>query len=203
MAKGSGGGASSGRGTGAGGGYSLDRGSLATVAQASAILGKELSLSDLGRLIGAPAGSSLSIQSGTNGRGQGITVQAFGKEIGNMNRVIFRRDGQLIIFNNQIQKASGVGPGFAKRSLELQKRAARRLGVSRIEAVATGGYRQVHNGYYTLPRLGYNGNLKASWLSNAPKRLQGAITIQQLFKRKGGAEWWRRHGRSFDAYINL
>ena len=61
----------------------------------------------------------------------------------------------------------------------------------------------VYNGYYTLPRLGYDGKLKREWMEKAPKRLKDSKTIQELFSKQGGPEWWKRHGRSFEAFIEL
>src|SRR5262245_36954003 len=180
MAKGSGGTSSSGRGTrpsaAAGGGPSVgneaastgitvEANSLKTVAEAGAHLGLAgLTANQLGNLIGAPSGAKLSIQFGAThaeGARVAITVSAFGKNIGNLNREIMVRNGKLVIYNNQIQKAAGVGPGFAKASLDRQIQAARKAGVTRIEAFATGRKGGIHNGYYTLPRLGYDGKIPA------------------------------------------
>src|SRR3990172_7064684 len=209
--KGSGVSASSGRGqrpAAGGGSYSLDRNSSATAADAGKQLGiSGLTTNQLGNLIGAPSGASLHIQvskvTNHSDGGKGITVSAFGKDIGNMNREIFVRNGKLVIYNNQIQKAAGVGPGFARASLDRQIRAARKAGVSRIEAFATGRAGGVHNGYYTLPRLGYDGKIPAKVAASLPKKYAGAMTVQQLFSKPGGDKWWKRHGSSFAAHIDL
>lgn len=78
----------------------------------------------------------------------------------------------------------------------------RDLGVQRVLANAARG--ATWNGYDTWAKLGATGDLPRSVLSAAQAQFGGGVTrVEQVMDRPGGAAWWRQHGDSFDATMDL
>ncbi|MCI0389000.1 MAG: hypothetical protein MOB07_09595 [Acidobacteria bacterium] len=171
----------------------------------SAAIGRKLSTDEIGDLVGAPSGAQLRMQSGTDRKGRtAIKVSVFDKKVGNQKREIaVDETGKLVIYNDQLQKSPSTPAGFMSRVLDQQIDSASRLGVDRIEAFAAGGPGKIYNGYYTLPRLGFDGPLKPAVMAQAPRNLRDAKTIQELFSRQGGPEWWKKNGRPIEVSLSI
>lgn len=88
----------------------------------------------------------------------------------------------------------GLGTGLFVRQVEE----ARRAGFTKITTYAAGNAREAatggYNGYYTWPRLGYDGPIPRNLAGRLPPNLQGARTVQDLFATAEGQEWWRQAG---------
>ncbi len=59
------------------------------------------------------------------------------------------------------------------------------------------------NGYYTWARLGYDGKIPDSVKDKLPNNLSKAKTIQELISKKGGMEWWKQNGDTFEGTFDL
>jgi hypothetical protein len=127
-----------------------------------------------------------------------------------MERTLYRdADGTLRMYNGYINVEKS-GEGVGSRIFADQVRALTERGVSRIIADAVGepGDR-THNGYYTLARQGYDGEirpriqelLKAD--TDLPPALRRATRIQDIMATAEGRAWWKANGTSFDGTFDL
>jgi hypothetical protein len=104
------------------------------------------------------------------------------------------RDGSVHV--NQVnasrhQKAKGWGGVAFLRSLT----AARKNGFHEFHVTnAAGGPGKAHNGYYTWPRLGFNGLVPDQWRVGLPHGHDAHETFHDLFDAPGGADAWKGHG---------
>jgi hypothetical protein len=93
------------------------------------------------------------------------------------------------------------GRGLGLCIFHRQAMAAAALGVDRIELVA--GRRADENGYYTWPRLGFEGVLPARLRHILPVGLERARTVLDLMECEKGRLWWREHGVTIRAMFDL
>jgi len=80
----------------------------------------------------------------------------------------------------------------------------RGLAIARIECIAAGRFRHPEgwNGYYVWARLGFNGEIPAWRRGGLPAQFRDVTDMNDLMTRDGGAEWWRRHGATFEAWFD-
>ena len=118
-------------------------------------------------------------------------------------------NGKLVVRNNSffIEKDSpykGKGAAlFANQVAALQE-----LGVDRIETDAGGSSKDQQNGYYTWPRLGFDGTIDEDVFAAMPgslrKQFGSKRNVRSLLMLPGGIEFWREHGeRVRDAKFDL
>jgi hypothetical protein len=93
-----------------------------------------------------------------------------------------------------------------QRSFELQilRRElchARRLGIRNI--CATAGRCDDENGYYTWPRMGFDGPLPRTVYRQLPTHLRSARSVLDLMDTDSGRQWWREHGTTIDVVFDL
>lgn len=99
-------------------------------------------------------------------------------------------------------KNKGQGEG-TKLLNEIKEQAIKR-GYSKLTAYAAGdgsgasGY----NGYYSLARFGFDGEIPKNLADKADK-LFGAKTIQDIMKTEEGRKWWKKNGTGFEATLLL
>lgn len=102
------------------------------------------------------------------------------------------------IINDSFRGPSGVkGKGWGARAFLRQIIAARRLGIHHMTMDAAAGEpgNKVFNGYYTWPRLGWNGSLEnVGPRAKLPPHLADKKTFHDLFDHPEGADYWRDHG---------
>lgn len=161
------------------------------------VLGAESKPEDFAALAGAGSGSTVSLRPGVRG---GITVEVQSPQY-KASRYIYRdNDGKLVVENRTIdvppeQQGSGIGTEAFARQVE----AAQKLGVNYIQANASGEPGSGTNGYYTLPRLGFDQDL-ASLPEEWPHREElqrlfpEAKTVLDLMATPEGREWWKKNG---------
>lgn len=116
-----------------------------------------------------------------------------------VRRVLQRTTTGLELNNNIVHVDPGSqGKGIYKASLELQIATAKALKISKITAKGEGNYGSVNNGYYTLPRLGFDAKLPSTWIKDhgakLPSNVGGASKVSDLMKTSEGREYWKRHG---------
>ena len=78
---------------------------------------------------------------------------------------------------------------------------ARRLGIRHISATA--GRRDDENGYYTWPRLGFDGPLPRPIFRQLPCHLRSARSVLDLMDTDSGRQWWREHGTTIQVVFDL
>jgi hypothetical protein len=91
--------------------------------------------------------------------------------------------------------------GLGLRVLQVQSATASALGICRIEALA--GRSEHENGYYTWPRLGFDGPLPEETLRRLPPQLHFAHDVLDLIEHNEGRRWWQQFGTSIQVEFNL
>lgn len=133
--------------------------------------------------------------------------------IGSAERVIIAKklpDGarRLVMTNNTFElKSRSQHKGLGTKTLLRQVKALRKAGFEKIELTASKMQDPDFNGYYTWPRLGFDGAInsmaiqtKAQEDLNIP-RPNKVSEIMQLGKR--GADWWKANGHTILADFDL
>lgn len=116
------------------------------------------------------------------------------------NRRIVRDErGRTVIENVSFDAKPGAPKGLGVRALHRQATAANQAGIKTIRTLASGEPGTKLNGYYTWPRIGYNGEIPATLRANMPKELRSSKTTHELFDKPGGAEWWKKNGYEHEA----
>jgi hypothetical protein len=81
-----------------------------------------------------------------------------------------------------------------------------------VEGAAKGGFQKIgltaekssiHNGYYTWPRLGCDGELWGSHLRGAPPELAKAKRVSDLMMTETGRTWWKANGSRIEVAFDL
>lgn len=159
-------------------------------------------IADFGKLIGAVDGSTIDVEGLVGGR---VRIKATHDALGiTQTRTIFRNGSGELEIHNDYFRADGAPAGTGVNVFARQVAAARKLGINKISVDATGSpTSDTYNGYYTWPRFGYDRPLYHSDLEHAPSSLQGAHTMQELFAKPGGAQWWKDHGSGSSLTFNL
>jgi hypothetical protein len=165
--------------------------------------GRELSANELGGLVGAQDNSTLEIVN----YGNQIAITVKNEHIKEQLRFIEQDyKGNLFIKNYYFETNPGSPPGFGTKVFTDQVNAARAMGVKYIKTGAEGDNPKF-NGYYTWPRLGYDGELwRAIELAKIPKKIRKGMksdTIQELFKTPEGRNWWKKNGTTIQLQFDL
>lgn len=134
--------------------------------------------------------------------GKGKIYVSINSGMYNMQRVLVRtKRGKYI--KNEFFGTFNTGTGLGAKIFARQVKMASKLGYSKIKTHAAGYKDGFFNGYTTWAKLGYNGRISASQKSLLPQQHQGANTIHQLRKMKGGMAAWKEHGSDFQGTFNL
>lgn len=96
------------------------------------------------------------------------------------------------------------GRGLGTEIIKTQIDAAHQMGARGIVVHSIGDWkrRETHNGYYTWPRMGFDGDLPRDWqsrmmatgLTEIPEQFSQASRVSDFFKKPEGRELWKRHG---------
>jgi len=168
---------------------------------AGRILGRRLETWQYAGLAGAPDGALVEL--GTYRR---QLLLEMGDPAANRYRAFFllRRVGSALVLVNdsfRIHAESMRRKGFATRVLHRQLANAACLGVARIETKA--GRRCGENGYYTWPRLGFDGLLSQRTVRKLPLGFEHAQTVLDLMACEKGRLWWSEHGETIRVAFDL
>jgi hypothetical protein len=91
--------------------------------------------------------------------------------------------------------------GFGSHVFLRQAMNAAALGIARIELVA--GRRADENGYYTWPRLGFDGVLPDALREQLPIGVEDARTVLDVMESEKGRAWWRECGATIPVAFDL
>ncbi len=164
----------------------------------------ELSKEELGKLGNATPNSTVKVRASSYKNAILITSKSATHRA---DRDIYFQGNDLVI-NNELFEVSKEeqGKGLGTSMFVDQVRQAKAMGVDYIKTHAarkdSDDPEEAMNGYYTWPRLGYDGDL-GSQKSKLPEQFRTAQTIQDLYAMPGGKEWWREHGESIDLKFDL
>ncbi len=80
---------------------------------------------------------------------------------------------------------------------------ARSQGVEKIEAFGAGTKGDAYNGYYSLPRLGFDGPLSDDMRKAASESGFSAERVSDLMKTEKGRSWWKENGHGMELTFDL
>ena len=100
------------------------------------------------------------------------------------------------------------GKGLGAAALNSQVESASALGFREIRAYGAGSGEPGNNtnGYYTWPRLGFQGGLGGSrdtLEANTSLDLTNVSSLRELFRIPGGPEAWKQYGKALHLYFDL
>ena len=123
---------------------------------------------------------------------------------GTSSRAIYEQGGHLVIENVAVALADDAPAGLGTHMLASQVATADRLGIREITTM--GSRSDNENGYYTWPRLGYDGPLPRDAQSRAstdlgmsyrPTMISDVMRQPSAGPREpSGAQWWKQNGDS-------
>lgn len=165
------------------------------------LFGRELTDLDYAELVGAPAGSRITVvRSGE----ENIDIEVFHPYYKKQERNINPSADGPFIYNSFWQVKEDAPSGLATRILARQVWYAQKMGIVQIDVNAYGAPGTPWNGYYTWPRLGFEAEFDAGDQSVIGLFFsKGIQTLQDLMEAPGGAEWWKESGWSKDATFDL
>ena len=166
-----------------------------------AILGDEWKPSHAAALTGAEPNATVSM----DGFGHAINIHIWGKDGAySMTRTLKKRlDGSDTVFmENDFFKTIDNRKGLGAKLFADQVDRCREAGIERIETVAARGSGE-YVGYKVWPKLGYDGKLSDSALSELPQEFRTAKTIQELYRMPGGVDAWDKFGQSIHLTFDL
>jgi len=119
------------------------------------------------------------------------------------NGKIVARNNSFFIDNNSPHRGRGA------ELLSNQIQALRAIGAKKMSTFGIGSFQNSGrtNGYYTWPRLGYDGKIDPDDFAKLPREHQEAMgssrSIRDLFDLPGGKEAWELHGSAMDYEFDL
>lgn len=179
------------------------------------IFGRRLSQQEYRDLVGAPSNALVTVD-GYEPFSQGdilqFEVSGPGYEIP-QTRSISRRNGITTIENEVFVTNDELPPGSGTRIFARQVKTARQLGVDQIRTEASGEIMYMvepprkANGYYTWPRLGYDGQIPWQVEIDLPESLRtknsSDLRISDLMRTPEGRAWWKEHGTTAKMSFDL
>ena len=103
----------------------------------------------------------------------------------------------------RVNREHGQATGLGRETFLQAIGASHKYGVHAIRAQAAGSGNGTDHvadgsfvGFYTWPRLGFNGEITAVKRQAMPPELSGARDMLDLFSREGGPQWWKQNGSS-------
>ena len=173
--------------------------------QAQALVGRDLQQAEWAALVGAPDEATVDVMADHGDYRPAVRLDlTHGWLEGPAIRFVYRDPLGMVAIRNQFLHVRDEAPdGVAVRLLAQQVQAARALGVAYLAAEAAGGPGSPFVGYFVWPRLGFTGPLPEAARRRLPPVYGDVADVLDLVLRPGGADWWRRHGRSFEATFDL
>lgn len=80
---------------------------------------------------------------------------------------------------------------------------AKKQGYSKLTATGAGVKGDHLNGYYTLPRLGFDGPLTSTTAKKAKEAGFNVTTVGELMRSKRGRNWWKENGHAIELEFDL
>lgn len=176
-----------------------------TLDTAEQILKKPVTKEELAQLVGAPDGALVTI---TSQQGQiKIQVEDDALQLDALRTLNLQKmpDGSIapVITNNHISISPDAPKGTGTKILLDQVNALQSQGVLEIRTWAGGGPGQSMNGYYTWPRLGYDGDWYDFQGKATGTPFENYTKVSQFMETAEGREWWKNNGEAHQAVFDL
>jgi hypothetical protein len=187
--------------------FDADHDPAEVLSEASRAVGRTITADEMAAIAGAGPGDRATL---------GYKVFANGEKV---PKVHIRGDGWRSTVTLRPAKGGGF-PSPAKCVLDGldvdEGRQGRNIGTEvfgrLVEGAGKGGFKEIemtaekssgHNGFYTWPRLGCDGELWSSHLRGAPPEFAKAERVSELMMTPAGREWWRTHGTRIEVAFDL
>lgn len=176
-------------------------------AQIKAALGSKFSREEVVRLVGAPAGSLVSISTSGNSVSASINDSrhgfsaSFGLQGSGNNSATFV--GSSLFSSNASKASSGVAIRTIRSGLTHGVKTGLIKKVVVPNAIGSAGSKSAQ-GSLLWARMGVSTNLSSiSGLAARPAGLRGAKTVADLQRTKAGKTWWSENRRGFRGEIDF
>lgn len=177
--------------------------------EAGRIFGREISEGQLAQIASIPSAYPVAVSAYSGAIHIDAQIESAenpGRNWG-WSRVIKEdRAGRPYVYNDhQFLPPEMRGGGFATKNLYAQALQCHKLGIGQIRCTAGGSRHQSMNGYYTWPRLGFDGRVPYNAKRRAKEEfpnLPSGFTVRDIFMQESGAEWWKENGDQFEAHFN-
>jgi len=157
------------------------------------LFGRDVGLTELADLTGAPDGARVSIQ--PLGGALTMTIQHPWYSEPSVRTIQKNASGELVLTNSLLHLRPDTPPGAGTRILAHQVRAASEMGLHHIQAPVSGSFNDDHyNGYYTFPRLGFDFRLSSADRAYFQGRGFNVERVSDLMQTPEGREAWKRDG---------
>lgn len=168
------------------------------------LFGRKLTRQEYAGITGAPDGASIVVR--RYGDGIQMRINHANYEETSQRTIYRNSDGRLEMHNDllMLDKATDPPKRMGTRIFATQVIQARALGIELITVDAAGHINHPRfNGYYTWPRVGYDGPIPTSMKPHLPKHLKAATRIMELMQDEKGAAAWKKHGNSLSLEFDL
>lgn len=135
-----------------------------------------------------------------------VRISASTPDGSSVSRAIGIVDGRLTMENSTFFLSDAdKGKGYGTQFFSDQVENARAIGIERIITSAAGNKNSDQNGYYTWPRLGYDGRigLKLDRQTREQLGLTPDSKVSELMATPEGRALWKEKGGTFDAEFDL
>lgn len=175
------------------------------------LFGKKVDDSSLGAMANGFDGCKIEVYSNINARTGHVMLQLLVNEKGvRSHRIIKETEAGEIVCHNELFVIDDNSPykGKGVEFFASQVAALKEANVDRIKTQAAGYKGGRFNGYYTWPRMGYDGTIRTDVFENLPEEFQKKMgksrSVLDLFELPGGKEAWKEYGNDiYDAYFDL
>jgi len=169
------------------------------------IVGKRLDPESLRDMVGADPTAAVRVMRDKSVYG-GLEIRMQGNNYAAKRYFMSRKEGPTIINSSFSVYDSARKEGLGTQIFATQVYNAAKAGFVKIETLAAGNYQEANdpdgptNGYYTWPRLGYDGELPNRIRRKHPNEI---TRVSDLMKTKEGRLWWLHNGDSIDVEFDL
>lgn len=174
-------------------------------ASSKIIFGRVLEKREWGELVGAVAGAQVAVA----GHYNSVYIAVKHPRYEQARSIFTALQGVVTLDNEHFKRLDLDTPdhpkGLGTRIIAAQVRAAQRFRIKEINCIASGSPNTQSNGYYTWPRLGFDGALSSEQraLYAAHTGRSAPPTVLELLALPGGKDWWRDNGSMIDVTFDL
>lgn len=171
------------------------------------LLGLSLSHDEIGGLVGALDGSTITVSDW----GDGIIFDIRHPLVAKQRRILDSDwRGRLYIHNDHFRTTGTAPKGTGLKSFATEVFHAQKFGVEYIDTYAAGNYQLSQRsgsdhwiGYYVWPRFGYNAALDQADWAKFPPTFRGIPDLNELFDQPNGWFVWKYHGTAREMLFDL
>jgi len=174
---------------------------------------KDVTLERIAQLAGLSDDAEVKLHYGSSPRDFSPQIRISSSDGFDNQRYIRKYDDYGFHIENSSFRVTETGKGLGTKILARQISSAQEMGIKSLRTFAARGDNDHSNGYYTWPRLGYDGDVP--WYSvynrkggsatkdDTPESIRDAKRISDVMRTKEGRDWWKQHGVGIDLEFDL